>query len=318
LPIEALRVLNPQYRKDVIPGNSRPYTLALPSQQIYSYLLSEDSITGYNTKKYQPRKVVEPQMEQIASDENGEYTYEKRTVTKTHKVRKGETLGKIAKRYGTSSSAIKRANGLKSNALKAGQRLKIKVTENVKVYRKVEEDSAEMAATEDAILKAAITPDEDKPKAEVKEEKKAAKKQEPKREVVEDDNDDEFDNFTGTHKVKKGENLSIIANKYGVTVTDLKQANGLKNNNLKAGQRLKVPKGKEKVENVSSSVTHTVRSGESLYLIAEHYGVTVNAIKNANNLSGNSIKPGQKLTIPKKSASKNTSRSKAKSSKKKK
>ncbi len=318
LPIEALRVLNPQYRKDVIPGNSRPYTLALPSQQIYSYLLSEDSITGYNTKKYQPRKVVEPQMEQIASDENGEYTYEKRTVTKTHKVRKGETLGKIAKRYGTSSSAIKRANGLKSNALKAGQRLKIKVIENVKVYRKVEEDSAEMAATEDAILKAAITPDEDKPKAEAKEEKKVAKKQEPKREVVEDDNEDEFDNFTGTHKVKKGENLSIIANKYGVTVTDLKQANGLKNNNLKAGQRLKVPKGKEKVENVSSSVTHTVRSGESLYLIAEHYGVTVNAIKNANNLSGNSIKPGQKLTIPKKSASKNTSRSKAKSSKKKK
>ena len=152
----------------------------------------------------------------------------------------------------------------------------------------------------------------------VKEEKKVAKKQEPKREVVEDDNEDEFDNFTGTHKVKKGENLSIIANKYGVTVTDLKQANGLKNNNLKAGQRLKVPKGKEKVENVSSSVTHTVRSGESLYLIAEHYGVTVNAIKNANNLSGNSIKPGQKLTIPKKSASKNTSRSKAKSSKKKK
>ena len=105
-------------------------------------------------------------------------------------------------------------------------------------------------------------------------------------------------------------NASIIA--------PTRTRNGLKNNNLKAGQRLKVPKGKEKVENVSSSVTHTVRSGESLYLIAEHYGVTVNAIKNANNLSGNSIKPGQKLTIPKKSASKNTSRSKAKSSKKKK
>lgn len=313
LPIEALRVLNPQYRKDVIPGNSRSYTLALPSQQIYCYLLSEDSITGFDTKKYQPRKVVEPKMEQVASDENGEYVYEKRTVTKTHRVSKGESLGSIAKKYGTTVATIKRTNGLKSDALKVGQRLKIKVTENVKVYRKVEVDSAEITQTEDAIIKAAITPD-DKQKKENKVPEKKAKKEQPKREQ---EQRGRYDNYTATHKVQSGQNLSVISEQYGITVSDLKAANDLKSNSLKVGQRLKVPKGKAKAENVSSSTTHIVRSGESLYLIAERYGVTVNAIKSANSLTNNSIKPGQKLTIPKKSASKNTSRSKTKSSKRK-
>ena len=313
LPIEALRVLNPQYRKDVIPGNSRSYTLALPSQQIYCYLLSEDSITGFDTKKYQPRKVVEPKMEQVASDENGEYVYEKRTVTKTHRVRSGKSLVKIAKKYGTTVAAIKRTNGLKSDALKVGQRLKIKVTENVKVYRKVEVDSAEITQTEDAIIKAAITPD-DKQNKEKKVPEKKVKKEEPKRER---EQRGRYDNYTATHKVQSGQNLSIIAKRYGITVTDLKAANGLRSNSLKVGQRLKVPKGKAKAENVSSSTTHIVRSGESLYLIAERYGVTVNAIKSANSLTNNSIKPGQKLTIPKKGASKNTSRSSTKSSKRK-
>lgn len=316
LPIEALRVLNPQYRKDVIPGNARPYTLALPSQQIYSYIMSEDSICDFDANKYQPRKVVEPRMEQIASDENGDYTYETQVVTKTHTVRSGESLGKIASKYGTTVAAIKKTNKLNNNNLRVGQRLKVKVTEQVKVYRKVEIDSAEMAMADSLALTAAIAPSEkkqtttEKPKAETKK-----KKAEPVREEA----DNEYDNYTATHRVKSGESLYIIAEEYGVTVNDLKEANGLKNNNLKAGQKLKVPKKKSATNsNASSATTHTVRSGESLYLIAERYGITVNELKAANSIKNNSIKPGDKLTIPQKKSSKNTSRSKAKSSKRRK
>ena len=316
LPIEALRVLNPQYRKDVIPGNARPYTLALPSQQIYSYIMSEDSICDFDANKYQPRKVVEPRMEQIASDENGDYTYETQVVTKTHTVRSGESLGKIASKYGTTVAAIKKTNKLNNNNLRVGQRLKIKVTEQVKVYRQVEIDSAEMAMADSLALTAAIAPSEkkqtttEKPKAETKK-----KKAEPVREEA----DNEYDNYTATHRVKSGESLYIIAEEYGVTVNDLKEANGLKNNNLKAGQKLKVPKKKSATNsNASSATTHTVRSGESLYLIAERYGITVNELKAANSIKNNSIKPGDKLTIPQKKSSKNTSRSKAKSSKRRK
>jgi len=60
LPIEEIRVLNPQYRRDVIPGDVRPYSLVLPSMQVYSYIMSEDSILSHDYNRYARRKVVEP------------------------------------------------------------------------------------------------------------------------------------------------------------------------------------------------------------------------------------------------------------------
>ena len=60
MPIEEIRILNPQYRQDVIPGNTHPYTLCLPSQQVYSYIMSEDSILAYHSSAYNHREVVEP------------------------------------------------------------------------------------------------------------------------------------------------------------------------------------------------------------------------------------------------------------------
>lgn len=265
IPVEALRVLNPQYRKDVIPGNVRPYTLALPSQQIYSFLMSEDSIVSKNASKYQPRLVVEPQMTQVASDEGGEYEWETKTVTKIHKVRRGETLGGIAAKYKTTVSAIKKANGMRNNNIGVGKRLKIKTTERVKVYKPAaEETPEELAAADSLALEAAIAGANEE---EVKKETPAPKKKpEP----------------------KKREEKKKAATK---------------------------SKTKSKKQSASSG-THVVKSGESLYVIAERHGITVNELKRANSLSNNKIKPGQKLTIPKKKKSGNTSRSKAKSSRK--
>lgn len=265
IPVEALRVLNPQYRKDVIPGNVRPYTLALPSQQIYSFLMSEDSIVSKNASKYQPRLVVEPQMTQVASDEGGEYEWETKTVTKIHKVRRGETLGGIAAKYKTTVSAIKKANGMRNNNIGVGKRLKIKTTERVKVYKPAaEETPEELAAADSLALEAAIAGANEE---EVKKETPAPKKKpEPKK----------------REEKKKDATKS---------------------------------KTKSKKQSASSG-THVVKSGESLYVIAERHGITVNELKRANSLSNNKIKPGQKLTIPKKKKSGNTSRSKAKSSRK--
>lgn len=269
IPVEALRVLNPQYRKDVIPGNTRPYTLALPSQQICSFIMSEDSIFISDAAKYQPRQVVEPLMEQVSSDENGVYTYETKTVTKYHKVRRGENLGKIARKYGVTTSSIKKANGMKSNSLTAGKKLKIVTTEKVKVYKPVEEDSPEEIAAADSLaLQAALADDEPEEKP------VPATKPEPKKKEV----------------VKKEE-----------------------------------PKAKEKVEEkpkakkeTAAPSTHVVKSGESLYLIAKKYGITINELKKANSITDNKIKPGLKLTIPKKKKSQKVSNSKKRSSKSKK
>lgn len=61
LPLDELRLLNPQYRADVIPGtNQRQYMLILPSRQIAAYIMSEDDIKGYNASQYARRVVADP------------------------------------------------------------------------------------------------------------------------------------------------------------------------------------------------------------------------------------------------------------------
>ena len=60
IPIDEIRMLNPQFRKDIIPGNYRPYMLTLPRQQVLSYLMSEDAILAHDAELYAQRTYVEP------------------------------------------------------------------------------------------------------------------------------------------------------------------------------------------------------------------------------------------------------------------
>ena len=97
------------------------------------------------------------------------------------------------------------------------------------------------------------------------------------------------------HTVKSGENLSVIANKYKCTVTELKRWNNLKSNTLQIGQKLKVY---PPAENSNATITHTVKSGDNLWDISRKYGVTVEQICRLNGLSSKAVlKVGQKLKI---------------------
>lgn len=105
------------------------------------------------------------------------------------------------------------------------------------------------------------------------------------------------------HKVKPGETISQIAQRYGTTVAAIRQANGLRGNIIKAGQVLRIPKARTSSAPSNPKKptprTHTVKAGESLWSIAQKYGVSVNALRKANGLSSrSSIHPGQKLVIP--------------------
>ena len=91
--------------------------------------------------------------------------------------------------------------------------------------------------------------------------------------------------------VKSGDSLYSIANKYNTTVNELKRINSLTSNLLNIGQKLKIPK-EEEVTN-----TYTVKSGDSLYSIANKYNTTVNELKSKNNLTNNLLSIGQKLII---------------------
>jgi N-acetylmuramoyl-L-alanine amidase len=104
---------------------------------------------------------------------------------------------------------------------------------------------------------------------------------------------------TITHKVSRGESLSVIAKKYGTTTQNLVAMNNLKSTSLAIGQKLKVPGTNQTTSNnvERRTVTHVVQRGEYLGGIANKYGVTVSAIKRENNLRSDVLKVGQKLKI---------------------
>lgn len=96
------------------------------------------------------------------------------------------------------------------------------------------------------------------------------------------------------YTVKKGDSLWLIANKYGTTVDELKNANNLKSNTLSIGQTLIIPEKKENTNKIS----YVVKKGDSLWLIANKYDTTVEKIKSTNNLKSNTLSIGQVLVIP--------------------
>ena len=269
IPVEELRVLNPQYRRDEIPGDIRPYALTLPSKQVYSYIVSEDSIVNHNSAKYARRTTAVPGGE-ISDSET-------QLVVKYHKVKRGETLSIIARRYGVSVSTLKKWNGLRSSRLKTGQRLRINTYQ--RVAKKEEPETVQEELAENKVEQPV-----EKPNTTVQQ---------------------SVDVDTKYHTVRRGETLGLIAERYGVTVSRLKDWNDLRSNKIFVGQRLKVvsmvDKGEIEVEGDAdvqeNATTHKVRRGESLFSIAEDYGVTIDNLKEWNNLSSSSIDAGQTLIV---------------------
>ncbi|PKA82930.1 membrane-bound lytic murein transglycosylase D [Ulvibacter sp. MAR_2010_11] len=108
------------------------------------------------------------------------------------------------------------------------------------------------------------------------------------------------------YKVRSGDYLGKIADKYGVSVSQIKRWNGLRSNTLKVGQRLTIHPGnsaastKAAVSESGNAKIYTVKNGDSLWSISQKFpGVTVQNIKKWNDISGTNLKPGMKLKISK-------------------
>lgn len=92
--------------------------------------------------------------------------------------------------------------------------------------------------------------------------------------------------------VKKGDTLYGIANKYNVSVDNLKSYNNLSTDSLSIGQIIKIP------DNKVNSNEYVVKSGDSLYSISRKYGVSVDELMSVNNLKSTVLSVGQVLKIP--------------------
>lgn len=251
IPIEELRVLNPQFRADRIPGSvDHPYILILPSQQIHAYIMSEDAIHNYEADKYahrinvQPGELLdeahetpstdtsvasaEPVQEETPNDPQPIQTptQSKSVQSITHKVQPGESLASIAALYDVTPEQIKTLNSLRRNSLRTGQILRVTTA-------KTQEDTKQavnMNASRGEQNWQAETPKT--PAAPKKATTKETKKQKAAPAPT-------------SHTLKSGDTLSSLAQKYGVSVADLKKANNLSNDKIRAGDTIKIPsKGK--------------------------------------------------------------------------
>lgn len=258
IPVEEIRVLNPQYRRDLIPGDIRPYTLVLPSMQVYAYLANEDSIVNHNAALYARRGIVEPSDGTVkGKDSRGEYVEE--TVIKYHTVRRGENLTSIARKYGVTVSSIRQANKI-GKKVSRGKKLKIPtVTRRYIESEPVNEGYESTNATCDSITvavadsvttdsvvaqSAVVLPPNHEPaidENEIVDEPKVTKPAKAKAKTEKAAKTKQAKQTTTKHKIKRGESLSTIARKYHVTVKALRQANNMKNDRITAGETLIIP-----------------------------------------------------------------------------
>ena len=312
IPIEELKILNPQYRKNIIPGNTRPYALTLPSKQCYAYISSEDSIKNHKADVYRHRSEVN-----ISNASDGYTTVEKR-VTKSHRVRSRETISQVARKYGVTTSQIKKWNGLRSNKLRKNQVLKIYVTQRVKVPVENNDQTKPTTPTKPT---APTTPEPDSSTTTAQPDNSSTEVDESttdETEVVEPKPEKTV--AVKYHKVRRGETLGSIARRYGISVSQLKRWNGLRSNTAKVGKTLKVSNPAKQSKSTTTTTTttsnekhkyYTVKRGDSLSSIAERFGVTVAQLREWNGIEADDINAGVRIAVDA-SASRRVSKSESK------
>lgn len=117
ISIDQLRALNPEFKKDIIPGNEEPYALRLPNNMISCFIEHEDSIYNYKPEIYQTRRST-VEVKTPAGTSTGKAVY--------YRIKNGDTLGGIAAKYGVSVSQLRRLNGIKGSNIRAGKSIRIR------------------------------------------------------------------------------------------------------------------------------------------------------------------------------------------------
>lgn len=220
------------------------------------------------------------------------------TVNDTYTVARGDSLWSIAKRFNVGVNEIKNANNLKSNLISVGQQLVIPgaaPSDQTNVTYVVQEGDSLWSianANNTTVDELANLNDLGTNTIYVGQ-------------ALQIPNTGSSGTTTPdtqtTYVVQKGDTLYSIALKYGTTPNAIIRKNNLKNNTLMVGQTLTIPSDVESTgddSDVSNSNTYVVQRGDSLYSIANAYNVSVNDLRNVNNLTSDILSVGQVLIIP--------------------
>nr|BBV22514.1 putative N-acetylglucosaminidase [Tetragenococcus halophilus] len=138
-----------------------------------------------------------------------------------------------------------------------------------------------------------------------------------------DNNSNSSNNGSSTYTVKAGDSVWLIADQNGITMNQLRDWNNIQNNFVYPGQELTVSNGSNSNNsnsnsssnsNNSSGGSYTVKAGDSVWLIADQNGITMNQLRDWNNIQNDFVYPGQKLTVSKGSSSNNSNNNSSSSS----
>ena len=277
IPSPLLKALNPELKYSLLPPES--YPLRIPTGKKKMFLASIDKLKQSH-----------------ASSKTHAYYSKNGTL---HRIKRGETLSIIAKKYGTSAVALARANRISIRSiLSIGKKLRIPGSASKKSIARIAEG------------------------------KKNSTPAKPLKHTLKQ-GDNLWVSSTAKyvkHIVKQGDNLWHIARKYNSTTKAIKSENKLSGSALKIGQKLIIPTSletspsygtsavelarknqtstkstlntKNKKSNTLQYLKHTVKKGDNLWLIARKYNSTTKAIKSKNRLSGSSLNIDQVLIIP--------------------
>ena len=119
IDIEEIRAINPQYVRDIVPGENEVCVVRLPHETITQFIELEDSIYRYKEETFFPKSKVEQMLKEAKANDAGQGNLIR------HKIRNGETLGGIARKYRVSVAKLRRWNNIKGSNIRAGKYLKI-------------------------------------------------------------------------------------------------------------------------------------------------------------------------------------------------
>ncbi len=310
IPVAQLQLLNPQFKLNVVPAYfDTKHFLRLPSQKIAIFTSNEDKIYAYVQHELDQRERPFSSYQQAYASRDSLRSVDSVMVQKVkfHKVKRGDDLAEIADRYDVSVSDIKKWNKLKKNKAPLGKNLKIVTTERIASrVKKTKVDSTAVAATPKAIAPNSNT---------------IAQVSAKETKVYKEEKVVSFQDVTKFYKVKKGDNLGEISEKYDVAISDLKKWNKLKNNNVPLGKKLKIitnervvttvkklvkseniaiaDKTKKEAATISDKAVdfYVVQTGDNLSTVAKKYNVSVDDLKKWNNLQDNTIQLESKLKV---------------------
>ena len=249
-----LVALNPELRRGVLPPGPGPYQLRLPLNTAEKFIAAVEAMPERDSKP-----------------------------ATAYVVRRGDSLGRIAQRHGITVSDLRSVNGLRGSLIHPGQQLIIpgpggsgtialaegratSVRYGSRLIHPVAFDSESRSTP---ILRASL--------GSASASTSRASSASTNRRTI--------------HRVRRGDTLSGLANRYGTSVRSIQDWNRLSGTRIRVGQQLIV------YPNERSGTVHVVRRGESLSRIASRYGTSVRRIRELNSLRSSTIHPGQRLKI---------------------